>query len=217
MQGYFRAVTICPTAQRRRLYHADFRAALGDYAAVEVFYDHAARAGTTDPLARAQYLDIKTWLPGAMLVKVDRASMANALEVRPPLLDHRLVELAATLPPEQKVVGVAGKRALKRVLEPLVPPQLLHRPKMGFSVPLAAWFRGELRARLDASLDESPLTECGLFDVAALRRLADEHARGVRDHNRVLWSLLMFDAFLRRPWLDADTTPRRDRADRAAA
>lgn len=198
--GYFRAVTILPTVLRESIYSRDLHAALAGYRAVEVLRAHAARIDAPDPLARVQYLDFKTWLPGAMLVKVDRTSMANGLEVRPPLLDHKLVEWAATLPPEQKVVGVEGKAVLKRVLEPLLPAEILYRPKQGFSVPLAAWLRDGLHSRLDAVLDRSAVTESGLFDVPTLRRLADEHRRGRRDHGRALWSVLMFDAFLRLDW-----------------
>ena len=122
---------------------------------VEVFRRHAARAGTDDPLALIQYLDLKTYLVGDINTKVDRASMAHSLEVREPLMDHPLVEWLATLPSSLKVRGGEGKYLLKKAMEPHLPHELLYRPKMGFAVPLARWFRGPLRERVrDAVLGE---------------------------------------------------------------
>lgn len=203
--GYFRAVTYCPDVVRFGLYSGDLHRRLGGYRAIEVLRAHAAAAGTEEPLARAQYIDLKTWLPGAMLTKVDRASMANSLEVRAPFLDHRLVEWAAGLAVADKVVGVSGKVLLKKALEPLLPREVLYRPKQGFSLPLAAWLRGDLAERLEElARPSAPLLGTGLFAPAGLRRLIDEHRSGRRDHARPLWALLMFDAFLRRPWQAAE-------------
>ena len=105
-----------------------------------------ARAGTDDPLALIQYLDLKTYLVGDINTKVDRASMAHSLEVREPLMDHPLVEWLATLPSSLKMRGQEGKYLLKKAMEPQLPHEVLYRPKMGFAVPLARWFRGPLRA-----------------------------------------------------------------------
>jgi asparagine synthase (glutamine-hydrolysing) len=149
-----------------------------------------------------------------MLVKVDRASMANGLEVRPPFLDHELVEWAARLPTDKKIQGFEGKAILKSVLEPMLPREVLYRPKQGFSVPLSAWLRGEFDGRIRDLVADSPLSNSGLFDTGFLRRLADEHRSGRRDHSRTLWALVMFDAFLRRPW--AETTPTAGGAPRRA-
>ena len=122
-----------------------------------MFERHAARAGTDDPLALVQYLDLKTYLVGDINTKVDRASMAHSLEVREPLMDHPLVEWLASLPNSLKVQGQEGKYVLKKAMEPHLPHEVLYRPKMGFAVPLARWFRGPLqragprgRARRDA-------------------------------------------------------------------
>jgi asparagine synthase (glutamine-hydrolysing) len=214
--GYFRAVTLLPTPLRRRLYSGDFRAALDGYEAIEVLREHGARAGTEDPVARAQYIDLKTWLAGGMLTKVDRASMANSLEVRTPLLDHRLVEWAAGLPLHLKIRGTGGKYLLKKAVEPLLPHDLLYRPKQGFSVPLRSWLRNELAGHVEALVSASKLTDCGLFDGGFLRRLATEHRSGRVDHGRTLWALIMFDAFLRRPWLESRATGPRSAAPEAA-
>lgn len=195
--GWFRAITFTPTPLRRRLLSGDALAALDGYAAEDTVRLHARRAGTDDPIARAQYVDIKLGLAGDMLVKVDRASMAHGLEVRAPMLDHALVEWAARLPTSAKVAGGAGKSILKRAIEPWLPREIVHRRKQGFSTPLASWLRGGLADRVQDVVERSALTESGLFDAAALRRMAAEHRSGGRDHGRTLWSLVMFDAFLR--------------------
>ena len=138
-----------------------------------------------------------TWLPGDILVKVDRAAMANSLEVRAPLLDHELIEWSAGLAAGLKLRGRTGKFILKKALEPYVRDDILYRPKMGFSVPLAAWFRGPLRSRIRQSLGGERLGDSGLFDLAALADLVGQHQSGRHDHATVLWSVLMFDSFLR--------------------
>jgi asparagine synthase (glutamine-hydrolysing) len=195
--GYFRSIALVPTPLRRRLFTGDFTAKLGGYSALEVLRHHAARAGTSDPVARSQYVDLQTWLPGRMLVKVDRASMANSLEVRTPFLDHELVEWAATLPVDLKIRGKTGKYVLKRALEPQLPAQILYRSKQGFSSPLKAWFAGSLRQRLREVVEGPLLRDSGMFDVAFLRRLVAQHSSGLHDHSHILWALVMFDAFLR--------------------
>jgi asparagine synthase (glutamine-hydrolysing) len=194
--GHLRAVTAMPQADRRHLLSPDFLEALDSYDPASVLADHAAAAGTADPLARAQYVDLMTWLPGRMLVKVDRASMAHGLELRPPFLDHELVEWAARLPGAAKLQGMAGKLVLKRALQPHLPAELLHRPKQGFTLPLAGWLRRELRPRLETLCNRGPLTDIGLFQPAGLRRLAADHAAARRDHTPLLWGLLMLDSVL---------------------
>ncbi len=138
------------------LFSADFRRKLGGYDALEVFRRHAAQANTDDRLALIQYLDLKTYLVGDINTKVDRASMAHSLEVREPLMDHKLVEWLATLPSGLKIQGNEGKYLFKKAMEPFLPNDVLYRPKMGFSVPLARWFRGPLKQRVrDAVLGET--------------------------------------------------------------
>lgn len=207
--GYLRAVSLIPGALRHGLYSPDFRRRLGGYDAVEVFREHGKAVADADPLARVQYLDFKTWLPGGMLTKVDRASMAHGLELRPPLLDHELVAWAMSLPASCKVEGFAGKAILKRALAPLLPHEVLHRPKMGFSIPLSDWLRGELAGRCEALAEESGLAASGLFDREAIRRLVAGHRRGTNDHGRALWALIMFEAFLQGPAIDSGGSARR--------
>jgi len=155
------------------------------------------RCNSEDPLSQVQYADFKTYLPGDILTKVDRASMANSLEVRVPLLDHTLVEWAARLPPHLKLHGREGKYIFKAALEPHVRKEILYRPKQGFAVPLAAWFRGPLHRRLRETLGGPVLHDSGFFDMATVGMLLRQHQAGERDHSAALWSLSMIEAFLR--------------------
>jgi asparagine synthase (glutamine-hydrolysing) len=140
-------------------------------------------ADTDDPVAQAQYADIHTYLPGDILTKVDRASMANSLEVRAPILDHEFVEWSAKLPSGWKLRGSETKHIFKKSLEPYVPASLLYRPKQGFAVPLAAWLRGSLRETTKAALSSTHLRDSGLFDTRFIGRVLDQHLSGVRDHS----------------------------------
>lgn len=197
-EAYFASVSVCSDDLRRRLFSPALTAELQGYNAIEVLKEHMTQCGSEDPLSRVQYADIKTYLPGDILTKVDRASMASSLEVRVPLLDHTLVEWAARLAPQLKLRGREGKYVFKSALEPYVPPEILYRPKQGFAVPLAAWFRGPLRRRLRETLSGPVLCESGLFDVATIAALLDQHQSGERDHSAALWTLSMFESFLRR-------------------
>jgi asparagine synthase (glutamine-hydrolysing) len=195
--AYFHGVSILRDDMRRRLFSSRFRSELGGYDAIEVFRRHAAMAGTDDPLALVQYLDLKTYLVGDINTKVDRASMAHSLEVREPLMDHPLVEWLGSLPSSLKVRDGEGKWLLKKAMEPRLPDDVLYRPKMGFAVPLARWFRGPLRERVRDALLGERLAETGIFEASYLRRLVDDHQSGIRDYSAPLWTILMFDAFLR--------------------
>ena len=181
---------------RTSLYSREFRSRLQDYDAVEVFRAHAAASPTDDPLSLAQYLDLKTYLPGDILTKVDRASMAHSIEVRVPLLDHDLVEWISSLPTDLKRRNGEGKFLLKKAMEPWLSHDILYRPKKGFAVPLAAWFRGPLRGRLRHALESEALNDTGVFDRDRLARLFLQHDKGQRDWSTPLWSVLMFEAFL---------------------
>jgi asparagine synthase (glutamine-hydrolysing) len=197
VDAYFHSVSILRDDMRHRLYSPSFKAELGGYAANEVFRRHARRAGTEDPIGLAQYLDLKTYLIGDINTKVDRASMAHSLEVREPLMDHPLVEWLATLPTSLKVRGQEGKYLLKKAMEPHLPHEIMYRTKMGFAVPLASWFRGPLRQRVRDAVLGARLAETGYFDASYLRHLVDAHQSGARDYSSPLWTLLMFDTFLR--------------------
>ena len=195
--AYFNTVSVVPDYLRSRLLSPELRRELQGYTAVQVLRGFADRARDFDALSLVQYVDFKTYLCGDILTKVDRASMAHSLEVRVPMLDHRFLEWAVTLPPGLKLNGQSGKYILKKALEPHVPEDVLYRPKMGFAVPLASWFRGPLRNRVRELIDGGELAATGYFDPAMVRRLVEEHQSGAREHSAAIWALLMFDAFLR--------------------
>jgi len=197
VEAYFSSVSLCGTALRRRLFSPSLERELQGYDAVEVLTGYMRRCTSSDPLSQVQYADFRTYLPGDILTKVDRASMASSLEVRVPLLDHTLVEWAARLPSQMKLRGREGKQIFKTALEPYVAKEILYRPKQGFAVPLSAWFRGPLRQRLRDSLLGPVLQKSGLFDTRTITTLLDEHQSGDRDHSAALWTLSMMEAFLR--------------------
>ncbi len=197
VEAYFHSVSILREPMRAQLFSSKFKNEIAGYNAQEVFNYHAGRSGTDDPLALIQYLDLKTYLVGDINTKVDRASMAHSLEVREPLMDHEIIEWLATLPSSLKVRGQEGKYLLKKSMEPLLSDDILYRPKMGFAVPLARWFRGPLKERVRQAVLGSRLAETGWFNREYLQHLVDAHQSGARDYSAPLWTLLMFEAFLR--------------------
>ena len=197
VEAYFHSVSILRAPMRDALFSQRFKTELAGYDAQDVFDRHASQAGTDDPLALIQYLDIKTYLVGDINTKVDRASMAHSLEVREPLMDHELVEWLATLPSSLKIQGQEGKYLFKKALEPHLPQDVLYRPKMGFSVPLARWFRGPLRQRVRDAVMGPRLAATGWFNAAYLRHLVEAHQSASADYSAPLWTLMMFEAFLR--------------------
>jgi asparagine synthase (glutamine-hydrolysing) len=196
MEAYLHGVSICKDDMRASIFSGDLKHTLQGYNAREVFRGHVGDKSFSDPLSLIQYLDFKTYLPGDILTKVDRASMAHSLEVRTPFLDYEFVEWTARLPSAVKLRGTTGKYLLKEALRPVLPDEVLFRSKMGFAVPLDTWFRGSLKQRIIEQVGGRRLAESGLFDTAALARVVSEHQSGRSDHSAVLWSLLMFDGFL---------------------
>jgi asparagine synthase (glutamine-hydrolysing) len=197
VEGYFHTISIMGDYMRQRLFSDSFKRNLQGYQAVEVLQAHAKRAPAEDPLSLVQYLDLKTYLVGDILTKVDRASMVHALEVRVPLLDHKLVEWISGLPSTLKLRGSEGKYIFKKALEPHLPDDILYRSKMGFAVPLASWFRGPLRKRVNDALLGETLANTGMFNRSFLQEMLNHHQSGRRDYSAPLWTLLMFEAFLR--------------------
>ena len=196
--AYAAAVGVTPIALRHRLYRDGFRTLLQGHEA-EARYAAAMRnAPADDALSRAQYADLKIWLPGDILTKVDRTSMAVGLEAREPFLDHRLIEFAAKLPPRMRLRRGQGKWLMKKALERYLPPEVLHRRKMGFVTPISAWFRGPLADRAAAVSHGSALAELGWFDETAVARIAAEHRSGRAEHGRLLWQLMMLEKSLQR-------------------
>ena len=198
VEGYFHGVSIQADRVRDNLFSDKFRTRLQGYRAIEVMRGHAAKAPTDDPLSIIQYIDMKTYLPGDILTKVDRASMAHALEVRVPLLDHQFVEWVSGLPSSSKLRNGEGKHVFKKALKPYLSDDILYRKKMGFSIPLGAWLRGPLRESMSRAVLNPALLDTGIFNETYLKQMIDQHQSGAKDHTVSLWSVLMFEAFLRK-------------------
>ena len=197
-EGYARALAICPPELRDTLYSPDFLRARGAYRAEQPLIELMRTAPARTGLDRAQYADLKFWLPGDILTKVDRTSMAVSLEAREPLLDHRLVEFAATLPENMRIRGGQGKWLMKQAMRRHLPERVLFRPKMGFVTPIAAWLRGPLAGEARAVAASGALARTGWLKAQRLRAIVEAHISGRSDHSRLIWQLLMLDRALAR-------------------
>jgi asparagine synthase (glutamine-hydrolysing) len=198
---YVDSVTYFDRDAQLNLFSEDARRALAGYDPAERFERTFAAAASRSGLGRLLYLDSKTYLPGDILVKVDRMSMANSLETRAPLLDHRLIEFAQTIPASLKLRGLETKYILKRAAAGLIPDEIINRPKQGFDVPIRRWFNLELREMLDDTLRSARARERGDFNHRAVLAILDEHRSGARDHARQLWGLLVLELW-RRAFID---------------
>ena len=195
--GYFWNLSVVGDQMRKALFSPTLTRSLAGYHAVDVVSRHVKTAPTDDPVTRAQYVDLKSWLPSDILVKVDRTAMANSLEVRVPMLDHTFVDWALGLPAAVNRRGSEGKLLLKRAFARLVPPNVLHRPKQGFSVPLARWFRGSMGQHLDQKLaSKNGLASSPYLNPETIRRLSTDHQSGRADNSRALWLIWMFEEFM---------------------
>jgi asparagine synthase (glutamine-hydrolysing) len=189
LEGYFNSISYFRPNDKARLLTADFRKQLGGYDSLDLFRRYYDQADTNDPLSKIQYVDVKTYLTDDILTKVDRASMAVSLEVRAPFLDHKLLELAASMPSSLKLRNGVGKFILKKSLEPVLPRNILYRPKQGFAIPLDVWFRRELKELGQSIIVE---TDDGILDRNFLARIWNQHQKGLYDRSALLWSVLMF-------------------------
>jgi len=197
VESYFDISCVLKDSLRQQLFSTSFRSKLQGYHALEVLKGHDKNSPAEHPLSRMQYLDMKTYLPGDILTKVDRASMAHALEVRVPLLDHKVVEWTSGLSPDLKLRGSDGKYLFKKAMAPHLSQDLMYRKKQGFAVPIAQWFRGPLRERVRESVLSDCLLDTGIFDRRFLTQLIDDHQSGLQDHSSALWSLFMYESFQR--------------------
>jgi asparagine synthase (glutamine-hydrolysing) len=205
--AYHRTMSWFTPEMKRDLYRGELARETAGYDPFDVMRRHYAKADTDDPLGRVLYVDIKTYLVDDILTKVDRASMANSLEVRVPLLDHEVVEFAASIPTRFKLRGGQGKYIFKKSMEGLVPHDIAHRTKMGFSVPLAGWLRGELKGMFEERVLDSGAFVSGLLDQQAIRRMWQQHQRKTRDYSYHLWALLVLESWGRRFVEGREPTP----------
>ena len=191
--GYARGLSVTNPEQRAGLYTQGFAESLGGFRAEDELIRLMQGAPARSGLDRAQYADLTFWLPGDILTKVDRTSMAVSLEAREPLLDHRLVEFAARLPESMRVRGGTGKYLLKSCMERYLPRDILYRPKQGFVTPIAQWLRGPLSEEARAIGSSSVLSQSGWFEPRAITEMAEAHIAGRRDNSRILWQLMMLE------------------------
>ena len=197
-EAYARSVGVIPEEMRRILFTEAFSRGLQGHRAEDRYVEAMRDAPAREALDRAQYADMKIWLPGDILTKVDRISMAVSLEAREPLLDHRLVEFAATLPASMRIRGGEGKWLMKRAMRGHLPDDILYRPKMGFVTPVSAWFRGALAGAAEALVTKSRLLDTGWFRQEALEKAVRDHKSGLSDNGRLIWQLVMLDKALNR-------------------
>jgi asparagine synthase (glutamine-hydrolysing) len=198
VERYIDSVSSFTSLSRAALYSAGFRAQLHERNLTAARFRHyAARVATNDPLDVMLYLDSKTYLPGDILTKVDRMSMAVSLEARAPLLDHKLIEFVTRIPTALKLRGLETKYILKEAVRGLVPAEILARPKQGFGMPLQQWINSELRDYIRDVLTERRTRGRGYFNAGYVDLLFDEHHRQRRDHSTQLWTLFMLELWHR--------------------
>lgn len=197
-EAYARSVGVTTPALRAQLFTAEARRALGGHRAEDRYVRTMRDAPARDALDRAQYADFQHWLPGDILTKADRTSMAVSLEAREPLLDYRLVEFAATLPASMRLRGGQGKWLMKKAMERYLPRDILYRPKMGFVTPISAWFRGPLADEAANLARSRVLAGSGWLEPAMIERLAADHRAGRAEHGRTLWQLVMLERSMER-------------------
>jgi len=197
VQGYHNSMSILRADERAKLFSNEYQSSLNGYSSLEVFRKYGDKVQHLDSAKIAQYIDMKTYLVGDILTKVDRASMAHSLEVRVPIIDHKYVEWAFNVPSSHNLEKGIGKYSLKKALEPHLPHDVLYRKKMGFAVPLDSWFRGPLKERLFDGILSDRMVNSGYFEKKQLKTLIDDHLSARRDNSAPLWTLMMFESFLR--------------------
>ena len=186
--------------RKRSLYSGEIKTKMnGSFQRGERLYRQISESvASNDAVEALLYLDSKTYLPGDILTKVDRMSMASSLEARSPLLDHKLIEYVTRIPSSLKLNGKETKYIFKRAIRDLVPDEILHREKQGFGVPINEWINLQLKERITGDLSDRRFLERGYFDAKYVRLLLDEHSRGRRDHSHALWTLWMLELWHRR-------------------
>jgi asparagine synthase (glutamine-hydrolysing) len=196
-RAYFNDMSLFLDEEKRALCSAEFLHQVGDYDPFHQFAQHFDRVRDADPLSRVLYVDFKTWLANDILVKVDRMSMACSLEVRAPLLDHKVIEFAARLPASLKFRGAVSKYLLKRHVAGRLPQLAVNRPKQGFELPQAAWLRGELKEVASDLLFSRQAAHRGYVRAEEVKRIWQAHQRGARNHAAQIWALMVLELWNR--------------------
>lgn len=195
LDRYLDSVSIFTDLGKRSLYTGDFQSQLLRSSGDDLpgFHTYAASIGSRDPLDALLYIDSKTYLPGDILTKVDRMSMAASLEARAPLLDHKLIEFVTRIPSRFKIRDGETKHIFKQAIRDFVPGEILNRPKQGFGVPIQQWINQQLRGRIRETLTGANARLLDFVEPRYVRLLLDEHERKRRDHGTQLWALFMFE------------------------
>ena len=191
--GFYTTNSQIDDRQWKKLIKPEIQKQLGDYHPSKITIDAYEKSDGPDHLAKILYTDMKTYLPGGILVKVDRMSMANSLEVRAPLLDKEVVEFSATVPSSMKFKNGEKKHILKEAFKPILPNGILYRKKMGFSVPLASWLRHEIKDLAKRYIIEQAHGLKSIFNHDYVQTLWQEHQNNSADHSALLWSMLMVE------------------------
>lgn len=191
---------------KKSLLSAEFARELDGHATESIFAEQLAHTDATSPLNRMLYVDTKLWLSDFLLLRGDKLSMAHSLEARVPLLDHKLAEFAASLPPHLKLNRLTRKYLLKKVGKTMLPPEIVSRKKQGFPIPIAQWFRQEARPFMRELLSPTAIKKRGLFDVAYVDGLLKEHKTGFADHSSLLWGLASLEIW-HRQFIDSRSSP----------
>ena len=201
-KAFFYSVSQLLPGMKEKLLNKDVIATLKGYDTASIFETYFNKAAQTDdPLSRVQYIDIKTYLVDDILTKVDRASMAHALEVRVPILDHKFMEFVATIPSFLKLNGHESKYIFKKAMSHLLPSYIFERKKMGFVIPIQRWFRKEIKELSEDILFNTKAKQRGLFNYKFIEKLWHEHQQGIGNHTSILWALLMFEKWYEK-WME---------------
>jgi asparagine synthase (glutamine-hydrolysing) len=192
-RAVFRTVTSLTQDQQNELFSDDFKRSVKGYDPFNIVEHFYNKADTRNPLSRIQYVDMKNYLPGDILVKVDRMSMANSLEVRSPIIDHVFMEFVATIPSRLKLKGYEKKYIFKKALNPYLPDEILYRKKQGFVAPLNQWFRNELKDLVQETVLSPEALNRGYFNDNCLTNMWRQHQSGLRNFGTTFWTVLIFE------------------------
>lgn len=181
--------------QKRKLFSEAARGKLRDHNALRLVCEHDSECDSSFGLDRVSHIDLRFFLEGDQLFRVDRTSMMNSLEVRAPFLDHELVEFICSLPPSLRLHGMTTKYLLKEAARGILPDSIIDRPKKGFGMPIAKWIKGDFRKTFEETFSRERIQKVGLFNPDYIQILLSEHLRGVRDHRKLLWTLFVFESW----------------------